>query len=414
MKQIMTVAAFTFKEGARRKAFIITNVILVLVILVACVLLPRIGGGSTGSPGDSEFAFGTYCFLLDESDGAIPGAYEALEAMGMNVTALESEAQLENALENVQKNDSGILRILPPADAAGAPRVQVYAKSQMSGFPSVASAAVRQLNALYRQTILAGYGVSVEDLQLVLPDLAVDTEFVANDLSNMVTGGALMFLMFFAIYYYGASVAMSVATEKSSRVMETLIVSAKPGRILLGKCLGAGALGFLQFTGLLALSAGGAKFLMPAGSAMPFQLPDLSLGKALLILLYFILGYALFAMLNSVCGAMVSKMEDINSAMMPINLITVASFYGGYFTNLLGSGSGSRIMLLIPFTSPFAVPYQLLSGMPEPGQLAASLALLLAAIALLSRVSMRVYAASVLHYGQKLRWKDLAGMMKRS
>ncbi|MDR3313694.1 MAG: ABC transporter permease [Oscillospiraceae bacterium] len=418
MKQVLTAAAFTFKDGVRKKAFIITNIILMLVVLVACILLPKIGsgGGDLLAGENSSYGAGLTCFLLDETGNtAIPNAELALQSAQLRVTALDSPLRLEGAKAHVRENDdAALVRILPGED--GVPLLEIYTKSMMSAYPT--ALLIRQLNDQYRAAQLAAYGVPDAAVMQLLPDLPLQTEYVGNDnISNMVAGGALMFLMFFAIYYYGMAVAMSVATEKSSRVMETLLVSAKPGRILLGKCLGSGALGFLQFTGLLVFSVASAKLLLPAGDALPFQLPDLSLGKALLILLYFILGYALFAMLNSVCGAMVSKMEDINSAMMPVNLITVASFYGGYFANLAGGlsggGSGGKLMLLIPFTSPFAVPYQLLSEAPDAGLLAGSLALLLAAIALVSFISMRVYAASVLHYGERLKWKDLARMVGR-
>ncbi len=413
MKQIWTVTAFTFKDGVRKKAFIITNIIMMVAVLAACILLPRIGGGEVSGEGD--YGAGVRCFLLDETDGKdFPGAQALLRSTGVNLTILQSKEQLEDAKATIQENNSdGILQILPGAGKANPPSFRVYAKSEMSSFPQTAAALTRQLNALYRENRLAVSGVAKSEQLLIVPDLAMETAYIGSNVSNMVVGGALMFLMFFAIYYYGASVAMSVATEKSSRVMETLIVSARPGRILLGKCAGAGLLGFMQFGGLMAFSAACVKLLMPAHKALPFELPDLSVGKALLIVLYFILGYALFAMLNSVCGAMVSKMEDINSAMMPINLITVGSFYAGYFSNLMGSSGGGKIMLLIPFTSPFAVPYLLLSETPDAGLIAGSLALLVAGIALVSFVSMRIYAASVLHYGGRLKWKDLARMVKK-
>jgi len=214
-------------------------------------------------------------------------------------------------------------------------------------------------------------------------------------------------------------VAMSVATEKSTRVMETLIVSAQPTRILLGKCIGMGTVGLMQLVGVLSLSFIGTKIFMPSGTfAGGIGLPDLTLGKAALLVAYFLMGYALFSMINSMCGAMVSKMEDLQSAMMPAALISVFSFYGGYLTLGVTPATGgsttaaSNITMLIPFTAPFAAPSVLLAGEVSPGTIAASICILLVTIVLVSMISGRVYAASVLHYGNRLRFADVKRMLR--
>ena len=82
------------------------------------------------------------------------------------------------------------------------------------------------------------------------------------DLSGYALGLILTVLMFFAIYYYGYGVSMSVATEKASRVMETLVVSAKPSRLLIGKCL---AMGCLLYTSSAGRHGPGAWRPWPAG-----------------------------------------------------------------------------------------------------------------------------------------------------
>ncbi|MDR2524769.1 MAG: ABC transporter permease [Oscillospiraceae bacterium] len=418
MNQVFTVAAFTLRDGVRKKAFLVTNIILVLTVLVAAFLLPRIGnsaGGEEPTDGDTSFADEGVCYLLDASGGAIPDAAQALELGGFSVTELQSAAQMENAREKIKDDEADIIiHILPGGDA---PELEAYTKDMLTG--ASVSVVAELLNDAWRTARLRAAGVPEGELALVLPGMPLRQLYVDNaGVSNLVAGGALMFLMFFAIYYYGMSVAMSVATEKSSRVMETLIVSARPGRILLGKCLGSGALGLLQFAGLILFAVGSVKLFIPASVELPFALPQLRAHSVILILLYFILGYALFALLNSVCGAMVSKMEDLNAALMPVTLITMASFYGGYFTNLAGglSGteSGGKLTLLIPFTSPFSVPFQLLGDAADYKTIAASLALLAATVILVAFISARIYAASVLHYGGRLRLKDLKGMLGKN
>jgi ABC-2 type transport system permease protein len=289
----------------------------------------------------------------------------------------------------------------------------------MSACP--ASLVWETLNTAYRAHLFDTLGYDRAQaagvLQSALPLVTVMAD--PQGMSNYIAGMALMLLMFMTIYVYGYGVAMSVATEKSTRVMETLIVSAKPSRILLGKCLGMGFVGLLQLAGVLLLSAGGAKIFIPGGTfGGGIGLPSLTLGKALLLVAYFLMGYALFSMINSMCGAMVSKMEDLQSAMMPAALISVFSFYGGFYVtmgaSMMGGGSAGadKVVMLIPFTAPFAAPGVLLADSASQSTIAASVGILLGTIVLVSFISGRVYSASVLHYGSRLRFADVKRMVR--
>ncbi|MCL2106622.1 MAG: ABC transporter permease [Oscillospiraceae bacterium] len=414
MKQVFQVASFTFREAVRKKAFIISNIIIVVLVALASFFLPRLGN-DTQSLGENILGRGEgyECYWIDESGGLLEGSAELLETF-MGITVVPQKAdQLEDALDLVREDGSRAALTIGPGDP---PQITLYTKDFMSPFPI--SSLAEALNTAYRLNRFEALGYPpAEAREVLLSVLPVEAKTVGEQsMGNWMTGIILMMAMFFMIYYYGYAVAMSVAMEKSSRVMETLIVSAKPPRILLGKCLGAGLLGLAQMTGLLAFAALCKAMLSPdsgEGAAL-LDLPELSIGRALLILVYFVLGYILFAMVNSVCGAMVSKMEDLQAAMMPSSLIAVASFYGGYLTNLLpGAGENTiSTTALIPFTAPFAVPFQLLNKSLPAGLLAASIGSMLVAIAIVSFLSMRIYSASVLHYGGRLRWNDLVKMAK--
>lgn len=149
-----------------------------------------------------------------------------------------------------------------------------------------------------------------------VPLLSVTEIAGQMDLTGYVVGLILVMLLFFCVYFYGYGVAMSVANEKTSRVMETLVVSAKPSRILIGKVLAMGAVGLLQFLGILATAALCYTFILPEGAVLfgaPLSFAAFTPGVAALVVVYFILGYILYAVLNSVCGATVSKIEDLNT-----------------------------------------------------------------------------------------------------
>jgi ABC-2 type transport system permease protein len=425
LKQVFAVAGFTFRDAVRKKSFMITNIIYAVVILAACILLPRLGGGGgmgmeiTGASEGVEVTgaavlYDTKCLIINGS-AQLAGAEAALKAV-FPFSESRAPGGREACLEKVKEDGSFCLVEISADDP---PTVKITSKDMMH--PAPTDAIWQVFCNEYRAVRFGQLGYDREQAVEVLNSaLPLKTEMAdPQGMSNFIAGAALILLMFMTIYVYGYGVAMSVATEKSTRVMETLIVSAKPPRILLGKCIGMGLVGLFQLLGVLCLAALGAKVFIPGGTfGGGIGLPDLTLGKAALLVAYFLMGYALFSMINSMCGAMVSKMEDLQSAMMPAALISVFSFYGGFYvtmgaTMMGGNGAGAgRVIMLIPFTAPFAAPNVLLSDSVSPRTLTASIAILLVTIVLVSFISGRVYSASVLHYGSRLRFADVKRMVR--
>lgn len=432
MKQIWTVFVFTLKDAARKKAFKISTFILLLVIFAACLIvnLTSSGGesaesaaGATTAGTGAETASGAaeeeagqditlegVCYYVDE-DAAIPGGMEALQAALPTYQVKQGDAaQLGAYRSEIAENDEVSLVLVQQTQ--GSPAVTVVTKDVLSGVNN--SDVSDALNQQYIVNQLEAQGVTGDVAATLNFEIPVAVEIAGEmDLSGYVLGIVIVMLMFFAIYYYGYGVSMSIATEKTSRVMETLVVSAKPSRILIGKCLAMGALGLLQMAGVMLFAALCYHFLIPDNftlMGMPLSLSSFTLTRAVIILAYFILGYALYAVMNAVCGASVSKIEDINSAMMPVVLIAMISFYLGYFTAISGSGTDSllqQIAIYVPFCSPFIVPFKILNGDVATMDLILSLAALVVAIVLITALSIRIYTASVLHYGSRIKLMDM-------
>lgn len=412
MKEILAVFRFTFKDNIRKRAFILTTLLVLALIVVACALPALTGGqeedGGQGASGSGAVSKDSVCYLLD-ADGVIPGAKEALAAALPSVDFRDGEPAKLDEYKQTMLDDKSVSALEIAPGEGGLPQVRLYTADFMSGLD--ASAVSETLRALFVSNTLTQAGVSADITQAALSDLPVEQVSVGKmDLSGYVLGILLVVIMFFAVYYYGYGVAMSVASEKTSRVMETLVVSAKPSRILIGKCLGMGALGLCQLGLFLAVGAACFTLMVPADftiGGMPLAISSFPLSAGLLVLLYFLLGYALFAMVNSVCGAMVSRAEDLNSAMMPAVLLSLVCFYAAYMVVLMPDSGMKRIVTYIPFTSPFIMPFRLLNETVPTGDILISLLLLVVAIVLVSLLSIRLYSASVLHYGSRLKLRDL-------
>ena len=375
MKQMLIVFVYTLKEGIRKKAFWISTIIIMAAVLLLCAV-PRVFTAFTGEKSTEKADHekkGT-CYLLDEV-----GIFQ----------------------QNLEKTD-------------GQPVVHVVNANFMKGISAKNTAAV--CDQIMQSQSLRELGVGEQQIKVIQTPLSYTEEYAGEmDITGYILGVFMTIVMFFAVYYYGNGVAMSVAAEKTSRVMETLIVSAKPSRILAGKCLGMGVVGLLQLGGLLVFGGLCYKYLLPNDVQLGgIQLSGISVsaGTVILLLVYFILGYALYAVLNSVCGAAVSRIEDLNAALLPVSIVAILGFYLGYFTSIAGGGSSTltALALYLPISSPFAVPFKLLTGEIEPVQIGVSLAVLAVTIVVAAAIASKIYSISVMHYGKPLKLKDMKKM----
>lgn len=415
MKSFRTVFSFTLRDAMRKKFFIISTIFGLVLILVLCAL-PMIldktddstdtpgMGGDPGTPTEVSKT-GTIYFL---TKGDFPNGVAAMEqAFPTDEIIPITENELEQSIEMAATSDKTAVIVLNMEN--GLPMVTAHIKSFFDD--SVASYAAKAIQRQWTTDLLAAEGVSEE----VALQVANDVPYVVNlvgkmDLSGYIIGILILCIMFFAIYYYGYGVAMSVATEKTSRVMETLLVAARPRDLFWGKCLAMGVLGLAQLSLFLGFGALCYHFLVPEDfliMGMPLSLSAFTFTSAVLVLAYFLLGYLLYVVLNAASGAMVSRAEDVNSAMMPVMMISMVAFYVAYGGALSGSGALSRIALWIPFASPFLMPFRLLNEQVPWSDIAISISTLVVGIAILSVLSLRLYSISVLHYGTRLKLRDI-------
>ena len=416
MKQIKTVFIFTLRDAVKKKPFIISSVVLLLIVTalfaVGAVISRASDSGTEPDPGASQER--TYKAYYADDEGVIPDGFEMLTE-AIKDTAFEkiSAGEIEEKKSIIAENDKVYAVIVTQDEATGLPNLEFIYKSFMntSGQASVTEV----LSSAWSAGILREQGVSEETIalsRLTIPSSVTSAGTI--NISGYVAGIAVLVLMFFAIIFYGQTVSSSIATEKTSRVMETLVVSARPRYILLGKCLAMGTLGLAQLMTIVVWALICFNVFMPDMSdSVDFSLNGISPVNIILVVLYFILGFALYAMISSVCGATVSKIEDMNTAMLPVSMISIISFYVGYFSYLASpDGIVARVACYIPLTSPFIMPSILLNSAVSAPTVVVSLLLLAASIVIVTFISIRLYEASVLHYGSRLRLKDMKKLLK--
>ncbi|HET7577961.1 MAG TPA: ABC transporter permease [Bacillales bacterium] len=221
----------------------------------------------------------------------------------------------------------------------------------------------------------------------------------------------LVFLMFFSVMMYGVMIAMEVATEKSSRVMEILISSVSPVKQMFGKIIGVTLVGLTQFAflaavGYVSFRIFGSGFGSGTGflSYLSFDaLPPLMFVYALV---FFILGFFLFATLLAMLGSLVSRVEEAQQTLMPVTMVLLAGFYIAMYGLADPNASLITVTSFIPFFAPMIMLLRIgLLSVPF-WQIGLSVMILIATTIVFVIIGAQVYRGGVLMYG-KSSWKNI-------
>ncbi|QUG99997.1 ABC transporter permease [Saccharopolyspora erythraea] len=217
---------------------------------------------------------------------------------------------------------------------------------------------------------------------------------------GVAVAAGLMLYMF--LIMAGQTVAQGVVEEKSSRVVEILLSTIRPGQLLTGKVIGIGLVGLLQFgiisgTGLAAAAGAGAVTL-PSGALA---------GSLALTLAWFVLGYFFFATILAAAASLVSRQEELQSVVSPVSVLLVLPFVVAVSV-LPGDPDSTTgaVLSLVPGFSPVLMPMRAALGVAAPWELVVSVVLTLVTTAALLRLGGRVYAGAVLRTGARVRLGD--------
>jgi ABC-2 type transport system permease protein len=227
---------------------------------------------------------------------------------------------------------------------------------------------------------------------------------------NLVVGFALPILIFTAIVVYGQWVAMSVAEEKSSRVMEIVLGAARPFELMTGKVVGVGALAIVQYVvvgvpaGLAIVFQDRIAALLLGGTASAALPSGLTIPVLLAFGVFLVLGFALYATLFAGVASLVSRQEDVSQLITPFILLsTVGYLVAAYTSSGLIPIDAPLVIVLsyVPFLSPYLMLSRMTVGGVQPFEPVVAVAILVASVAVALWFAGRLYAAGVLMYGQK-------------
>lgn len=218
--------------------------------------------------------------------------------------------------------------------------------------------------------------------------------------------GAMLLLMTLAIY--GQWVLTGVVEEKSNRVVELILPTVRPQHLMAGKVIGIGLLGLVQ----VALIGGLGAVLLAAGV---FDAPGSLGGHLALIIPWFALGFALYAVAYAAAGALASRQQDAASAGTAVSYTLAAVFFVCYATLMSDVNSLlANILTVFPLTAPFVVPARSITVGVPLWEHAAAVVLTLATVYALVRLAGRIYAQGILRSGPRLDLRTALRLARQS
>ena len=216
-----------------------------------------------------------------------------------------------------------------------------------------------------------------------------------NTERTVIAFGGLM-LMYMAVLLYGSLTLTGVTEEKTNRVVEVLLAAFEPWQLLTGKIVGIGLLGLAQFVGTAVVALVGVQV------TGVFDLPEFPIDSMLILVLWFILGYSLYAVAFGAAGALVSRPEDAQSVVAPISLIAVAGFFIAIQALQDPTSTLALVTTFIPPIAPFVVPVRFAFQAIPLWELAVSVAVMTITLVVMVRLAGRVYLGGLLRFGSKV------------
>jgi ABC-2 type transport system permease protein len=379
LRAIWLVARREMVERGRSRAFIL-GLILTQVFIVGGLFLQSTFGSETilrvGYVGQPPAGFGQIMDGFAQQAGST-----------VDLRTYPDRPAAESALGNDEVDG-----VYVPGPDPSSPGLLLFRQAPDSRIEQTVTATVQAV-----RLIEAGIALTppiVESLESLEPGPEADP------MALVIANVGVIFL-FISIFSFGYWVLSGVVEEKQSRVVEVVLSTVRARDLLMGKVLGIGILGLVQ---LLVLVTTG---LLAASRLGTFTLPPTTFPALAQLVIWFILGYTLYATLFAVLGALASRMEEASTATLPIQFLAM----GSYFLALVvvindADGAVARIASLFPPAAPMIVPLRTALGGIEPWEVLLSFAVTVVFIYGLFALGARVYSGAVLQTAGRIKLRD--------
>lgn len=408
MKNLKTVTAFTISEMVRRKSFIISTLVILIIIALA-FNIPNIMK-KLGNDGSGEKV------LIIDPENLFEGMASNLNEAGLDYEfqTTTEELNLEEIKEKIKNDIDACIKFSKQENTV---KMEYIVESAAVNYGEVPQTLVATFTNLYSNLQVKKLNLSPEELSILEPEF--DVTLTETD-ENAAKGNIFIMMMisivlFYAVFFCAGQVSTAITTEKTSKIIETLVTSTDSKTIVLGKTLGIGIVGLIQVILMMIVAIISAKFCMDSEILSSiFDVSTITPTLFIITLIYFCLGYGLYSLLFALTGATVSKPEDVQSANGPVSFVAVIGFYLAYFSMMNPSSSVNKLAGIVPISSPFCMPLRVMMGTATTGEVITSVLVLIATTALVAMLAIKVYSSTILNTGARLSLKDAIKMAREN
>ena len=407
MQQFFTVFKYEFKKIVLSKGYLISTGIMA-IILAGVFFLPQLISDLKlfGSSDNTPVALIKTDY--QNSETLIQTIHAALPDYEVKLTDKSTEEAKQEVIDDKAKFFIEANHNLT--------EVTEYSKI---GFSDASIREVQSIDAIVKNLrqsdLLAEQNLAPAAITKVLnPDVKINLETVnKNGAASVIYTFVLIYALYMAITFYGSHVMNSVVTEKTSRAMEVLATSVKPNALLFGKIISTSLAGLIQIAAIIIEAFICVKISSANNPSFPVNQIISNIPTQILVymLIFFLLGFLIYSFLYGAFASTVSKIDELGSAIMPVQIIIVFTFI--VTMSAINSGNADTpfnvFLSYFPFTAPMMMFTRAIISNVSTLEIILSILVLIVSTYFIGWLSARIYRVGILMYGEKPNFIKLIG-----
>lgn len=412
MQQFFTVFKYEFKKIVLSKGYLISTGIMA-IILAGVFFLPQLISDLKLFKSDNNTPVALIKTDYSKSETLVQTIHAALPDYEVKLTDKSTEEAKQEVI-----NDKAKFFIEANHDLT---EVTEYSKI---GFSETSVREVQSIDTIVKNMrqadLLAEQNLAPAAIAKVLnPDVKINLETVnKNGAASVIYTFVLIYALYMAITFYGSHVMNSVVTEKTSRAMEVLATSVKPNALLFGKIISTSLAGLIQIAAIIIEAFICVKISSVNNPDFPVNQIISNIPTQILVymLIFFLLGFLIYSFLYGAFASTVSKIDELSSAIMPVQIIIVFTFI--VTMSAINSGNADTpfnvFLSYFPFTAPMMMFTRAIISNVSTLEIILSTLVLIVSTYFIGWLSARIYRVGILMYGEKPNFiKLMAAIFKK-
>ena len=407
MQQFFTVFKYEFKKIVLSKGYLISTGIMA-IILAGVFFLPQLISDLKLFNSNDNTPVALIKTDYTKSETLVQTIHAALPDYEVKLTDKSTEEAKKEVVDDKAK-----FFIEANHDLT---EVTEYSKI---GFSEASTREVQSIDAIVKNLrqsdLLAEQNLAPSAIAKVLnPDVKINLETVnKNGAASVIYTFVLIYALYMAITFYGSHVMNSVVTEKTSRAMEVLATSVKPNALLFGKIISTSLAGLIQIAAIIIEAFICVKISSANNPSFPVNQIISNIPTQILVymLIFFLLGFLIYSFLYGAFASTVSKIDELSSAVMPVQIIIIFTFF--VTMSAINSGNADTpfnvFLSYFPFTAPMMMFTRAIISNVSTLEIILSILVLIVSTYFIGWLSARIYRVGILMYGEKPNFIKLMG-----